>query len=88
MVKHIGEVEQVSDKLTKQTIVVEETAGEYPQSVAVDFLNDRVDLCKDVKAWDIVEVSMNIKANAGKDDSGRYFNSLNGWRINTIAVAK
>jgi len=50
MVKHIGEVEQVSDKLTKQTIVVEETAGEYPQSVAVDFLNDRVDLCKDVKA--------------------------------------
>lgn len=87
MVKALGEVEHISDALRKQTVVLEETTGEFPQSIVVDFLNDRVDLLSNesVSLWDIIEVSVNHRAVQSKNNAGQRFNSINWRKVTVIA---
>jgi hypothetical protein len=69
-VVHVGEVETISERFSKRTIVVETDEERYPQQIAVEFTNDRA--------------SMLDGAAEGMTAGGkppRYFVSLNGWRI-------
>lgn len=88
IIKSLWAVEQINDTFKKQTVVLEETTGEFPQSIVVDFLNDKVDALASSKEWDIVEVSVNHRAVQSKTNAGQRFNSLNGWKVETIAVSK
>jgi hypothetical protein len=76
-VTFIGEVEKISDKFTKQTIAIK-TNDDYPQEFGIDFVNDKVKLVESLKVKDGVTVSVNLR---GREWRGKYFTSLNGWRI-------
>ena len=67
--------------MDKIEIVLQEATGEYPASVCVTFLGDKVWLAKDLKLWSLVKVHLNLKAN---EYNGRYFNNINWWKVDMI----
>lgn len=88
MVKFIGQRETISEWVEKQTIVLEEnTDREFKGSLAVDFFRDKIQLIENVKVGDLVTVHLNTRCNESKNQPGRYFNSITGWRIETGAQA-
>lgn len=76
----ITPVEQIGDKLTKkQTIVIEESTGEYPDSVAIEAYGDaKVEQLEGIKVGDEVTAYFNLKAREWK---GRWFQGAGLWKI-------
>jgi hypothetical protein len=86
MIKSIWTITQVSDEVKKQTIVVEEMNQQYPQSVAIDFLNDKVSLLEALNVWDVVNVGINLRAKeVNWEWWARQFNSVNWWKVDVVA---
>lgn len=86
IVKFVWAIEEIGvNKIKKITIVVEEMQGQYPQSMAIDFLKDKTTIAETLKAWDVVNVSVNFRAQEGTDWTGRHFNSINGWKVALLA---
>jgi len=70
--------EQVSDKLKKASVILEETTGKYPNSLAVDFLNDKIMDLDHVTVGDVVTITLNSKC---REHNGRWYNSINAWKV-------
>ena len=81
-VVHIGEIETVSDKFKKRIIAVE-TSGDYPQTVAVEFTQDKCDLLDKYSDNEQITIYFNLR---GREWNGKYFTNLNGWRIESDAA--
>lgn len=78
-ITHKTKKEVVGQKQTeKQSIRVEETEGEYPNAMFVDFFGKSQPLLDEVNVWDIVTVSVNVKCSEYK---GRWFTNLGWWKI-------
>ena len=77
-----GEAFAISDKLSKQTIVVTELGdAKYPATIAVDFVNDKMDMLKDIAVGDVVDMDLNFRANESKKQQGSFFNSISCRRL-------
>ena len=76
-VKLIGEIETFPSGFQKRSLVVE-TEEQYPQPISIEFFKDKTDLLNDLKVGQSVTVSINIR---GNEYNGKYYTSLNGWRI-------
>jgi len=76
-IKVLGNSEKVSDKLTKMQVVVT-TNEQYPQDIAIDFLNDKIDTLKNFKVGDKVIIGINLR---GREYNGKYYNNIVGWRV-------
>ena len=76
-IKILGNSEKVSDKLTKAQVVIT-TNEQYPQDIAIEFLNDKIDLLKNFKVGMNVVVGINLR---GREYNGKYYNNIVGWRI-------
>ncbi len=78
----LNEVVQVSDKFCKRELVVE-TADQYPQTIPIQFTQDKCDMLNSFAVGDNVEVSVNLGGRLWTSPKGedKYFLSLNGWRI-------
>lgn len=84
IVKFIGQKETIADGVDKQTIVLEEnTDREFKWSLAVDFFRDKIQLIENIKVGDLITVYINTRSNESKNQPGRYFNSITGWRIDS-----
>ena len=77
-IKTIGKLEKVSAKFSKRTLVIEELKKDYPQLLAVEFTNDKIDMLNGFRDGDSVEVSINIMS---KEWQGKYFTNLKAWKI-------
>lgn len=83
-VEHITEVQTVGkNNVQKQTLIVKETTHgsdeDYKNnSVAVDFMGEKVEKLQGLEEWDIVTVFYNIKTN---EYNGRRYNRVNAWNI-------
>lgn len=73
----ITDAEQVSDRFSKQQIVIE-TEGQYPQQVAFDVIN-KPELLNPFSTGDRVTVSFDVR---GREYQGKYYTSLNAWKVN------
>lgn len=84
-----GKVHQLGDTQTvgsagtfkKRTIVIA-TNEQYVQYVPIDFVQDKCDILNSYNIGDNVKVSINIK---GNEYQGKYFCSIQGWKIEKIA---
>jgi hypothetical protein len=87
-VKRVEDLVKVSERFQKRVIVVtidEDT--EYPQDVAVEFVNDKTGLIGKYSAGDKVTVDVNIRGkDFEKDDKISNFTKMNGWRIKGFAA--
>ncbi len=80
-IKLIGEVQTFDSGFTKRQVVVT-TNDQYPQEVAIDFTKDGCAMLDNYKVGMNVSVSINIR---GNEYNGKYYVSLNGWKIETEA---
>ena len=81
-IKVIAEPVRVSDKLTKQQMVLTiEEDTKYPQNIAIEFLNDKLDLVKKQSVGDKVAVGVNLR---GNEYNGKYYNNIVGWKVANI----
>ena len=77
-VKLILDPKTFDSGFTKREVVVTVDDGKYPQDICLEFVQDKVSLLDDVDVGEGVTVSFDIR---GREYNGRYFNNLQGWRI-------
>ena len=79
-VKLLQEPQTFSGGFTKREIVLNVQDGQYTQDVCIEFVQDKVTLLDAITVGQTITVFFNIK---GREYNGRYFNNLQGWRIET-----
>ena len=75
-IKEIGQEEQIKN-LTKRSMLLT-TNDKYPQTVQLDFINEKQKELLKFNVGDEVSVDFNIRRNEYK---GKYYTNLQGWRI-------
>src|SRR6218665_4161739 len=81
-IKAINPEQQVSPSFKKREVVIT-TDEQYPQHILIEFTQDRTDLLNQHNIGDTVKVSINLRGREWTNPQGetRYFNSIQGWRI-------
>lgn len=74
----LQEGEGKNGKWQKQTAVVEESEGQYPQSLAFDMFGDKI-VALTVEQQ--VEVDFDTKA---REYQGKWFNNVNAWKVTVV----
>ena len=87
-IKVINDAMVVSDKFKKRDFVVT-THEQYPQDILIQMTQDKCDVLNSYNVGDSVDVSINIRGREWTSPSGevKYFNTIEGWRINKVGDA-
>ena len=82
-IKLIKETQTFGEKGFKKRELVIETEEQYPQTILVEFIQDKCELLDNFSTGQNVTIGINLRGREWTNDSGevKYFNSLNGWRI-------
>jgi len=86
-IKLIGEVKTFGTNGFRKREVVIVTDEQYPQSIMVEFVQDKCDLLNSYKVGQDVKISINIRGREWTNPQGevKYFNSIQGWRIEALS---
>lgn len=78
----IGQTQQVSDKFSKREIAIK-TTDQYPQTILMQFSNDKCALLDNIRQGDSVSINYNLRGRTwiGKDGVEKIFNTIEGWSI-------
>jgi len=82
-VKLVQDAQTFGSGFTKREVVVTVEDGKYPQDICLEFVQDKVSLLDHVEAGQDVTITFDIR---GREYNGRYFNNLQGWKIQTAAA--
>ena len=77
-VYQVGATEEVGQNGFRKRQLVIETNEQYPQKLAIDFVQDKVSDLDNINVGDNVEVSINIR---GSEYNGKFYTNLQGWKI-------
>lgn len=77
-VKLVQNAQTFGSGFTKREIVVTVEDGKYPQDISLEFVQDKVSLLDNIEPGQEVTISFDIR---GREYNGRYFNNLQGWKI-------
>ena len=77
-IKLIQEAKTFDSGFTKREMVVIVEDGKYPQEINIEFVQDKVSLLDSLQPGQEVTVTFDIR---GREYNGRYFNNLQGWKI-------
>lgn len=80
-VKLVTEPQTFSGGFAKREIILRVQDGQYMQEICIEFVQDKVALLDNAIADQKITVSFNIK---GREYNGRYYNNLQGWRIESV----
>ena len=80
-IKLIQDPKTFDSGFTKREMVVVVEDGKYPQEIALEFVQDKIALIDDLQPGQTVKVSFDIR---GREYKGRYFNNLQGWRVEVL----
>jgi len=87
-IKVIGEVQEISATFKKRELVVT-TDEQYPQTISIEFIQDKTDLLNSFEVGQNVKVNINLRGREWENPQTKeikYFNSIQGWRIELIEV--
>ena len=85
-IKVIGEVQEISATFKKRELVVS-TDEQYPQTISIEFVQDKTDLLNKFEIGQIVKVGINLRGREWENPQTKeikYFNSIQGWRIELL----
>lgn len=87
-IKAINAEQQISASFKKRELVVT-TDEQYPQTIIVEFTQDKCDLLSSYTIGEEVKVSINLRGREWVNPQGetKYFNSIQGWRIEKAGQA-
>lgn len=82
-VKMIGETQTFGSNGFRKRELVVTTEEQYPQHILVEFVQDKTDLLNSYKVGQPVKVNINLRGREWVNPQGetKYFNSVQGWRI-------
>ncbi len=80
-IKLIQEPKTFNSGFTKREMVVVVEDGKYPQEINLEFVQDKVALLDVLQPGQEVKVSFDIR---GREYNGRYFNNLQGWKVQVL----
>lgn len=88
-VKMIGETQTFGSNGFRKRELVVTTEEQYPQHIMVEFVQDKTDLLNNYAVGQNVKVSINLRGREWVNPQGetKYFNSIQGWRIENLAAA-
>lgn len=88
-VKLIGEVQTFGSNGFRKREVVVTTDEQYPQMIMIEFVQDKCDLLNNYSLGQDVKISINLRGREWINPQGeaKYFNSVQGWRIESLAQA-
>ncbi len=88
-IKAIGETQTFGSNGFRKREVVVTTTEQYPQSIMVEFVQDKTDLLNNFGVGQDVKISINLRGREWTNPQGevKYFNSIQGWRIENLATA-
>lgn len=76
----IGQTETFGAKGFKKRQLVIKTDSQYPQSIPIDFTQDKCNVLDGYKIGQFVNVSINVQ---GSEWQGKYYVNLTAWKITT-----
>lgn len=85
-IKLIGETQTFGANGFRKRELVITTEEQYPQSIMIEFVQDKTDLLNNYQAGQLVKISINLKGREWVNPQGetKYFNSIQGWRIENL----
>jgi len=89
-IKVIGQTEVISDKYKKRSLVIVTDEEKYPQTIEVQFSQDKCELINNYAEGELVEVDTNLRGREWTNPQGevKYFLSLEGWRISLAGAPR
>ena len=85
-IKVIGEVQEISATFKKRELVVS-TDEQYPQTLSIEFIQNKTDLLNKFEIGQNVKVGINLRGREWENPQTKeikYFNSIQGWRIELL----
>jgi len=81
-VKKVNDEQQVSATFKKRELVIV-TDAQYPETILIEFVQDKCDLLNDLQVGQNITVGINLAGREWINPQGetKYFNSIKGWRI-------
>mgnify|MGYP002629028151 CR=1 FL=1 len=88
-IKLIDETKTFGAKGFRKRDVVVVTSEQYPQSILVEFIQDKCDLLDSYNVGQDVKISINIRGREWTNPQGevKYFNAIQGWKIEAMSAA-
>ena len=85
-IKLIGETKEYGTNGFRKRELVVTTQEQYPQNILVEFVQDRCEILNSYQVGELVKIDINIRGRewTNKDNEVKYFNSIQGWRIEKI----
>ena len=89
IIKAIGQTETIGAKGFRKRDIVITTDEQYPQHISIQFVQDKCDLLDNFMEGQSVKVSININGRSWQSPQGetKYFNTIQGWRIESLQEA-
>jgi len=87
-IKVIGETKEYGKNGFRKREVVITTEEQYPQFLNIEFIQDKTELINKFTVGDKVKIGINLRGREWVSPQGetKYFNSIQGWRIEKIGV--
>ena len=84
-IKLVGDILEITDSFSKRELVIV-TQEQYPQTLCVEFVQDKMSLLDDFQEGQEVKIGINLRGREWKNPEGKikYFTSLQGWRIENL----
>lgn len=88
-IKEIFETKEYGSNGFQKRQMVLTLEGQYPQHILIDFVQDKVNLLDSFKVGDEAKVSIDLRGREWVSPAGetKYFNSINGWRIDSVSAS-
>lgn len=85
-VKMVGETQTFGNNGFRKREIVVTTEEQYPQHIMVEFVQDKCDLLNPFNVGQDVKISINLRGREWVNPQGetKYFNSIQGWRIESL----
>ena len=85
-IKMIDETKTYGNNGFRKREVVVTTEEQYPQHILVEFVQDKCDLLNNYSVGQMVKISINLRGREWVNPQGetKYFNSIQGWRIENL----
>ena len=83
-IKHIGKLEQITEKLSKLVFVINRPDQKYNQDLAVELVNAKTSLLDGVGVGVEVEVSFDVSS---REYNGKWYTQASAWEVKVLSGA-
>jgi len=85
-IKLIGDIKTYGDNGFRKRELVLTTEDQYPQHILIEFVQNNCELLDNFSIGQTVRIGINIRGREWEspDQGTKYFNSIQGWRIESL----